>query len=132
LWKRILIGRAYHRSANLASMITPLGERFKHAEANYRLARRWNLPGGWCLGALGQEGEMVKMQKRFGIAIATALLSSPFAAQGQGIPVVRNAAPPKVVPPAPEGGAVGGVVGGVAGGISGLLASMKLLAFTTM
>jgi hypothetical protein len=58
------------------------------------------------------------MQKRFGIAVVTALLASPFAVQAQGIPVgaERGAAEG-----GPVGGAVGGVVGGVAGGIGGLL-----------
>jgi Protein of unknown function (DUF1236) len=58
------------------------------------------------------------MQKRFGIAVVTALLASPLAAQAQGIPAGahRGAAEGSDV-----GGPVGGVVGGVAGGIGGLL-----------
>jgi hypothetical protein len=52
----------------------------------------------------------MKMQKRFRMAIVTALLTSPFAAQGQGIPVgaERGAA---------EGSAAGGAVGGAVGGV---------------
>jgi Protein of unknown function (DUF1236) len=48
------------------------------------------------------------MQKRFGIAVVTALLASPFAAQAQGIPggAARGAV---------EGSDVGGPVGGVVG-----------------
>jgi hypothetical protein len=62
------------------------------------------------------------MQKRFGIAVVTALLASPLAAQAQGIPAgaARGAAEGGAVG-GPVGGAVGGVVGGVAGGIGGLL-----------
>ncbi len=62
------------------------------------------------------------MQKRFGIAVVTALLASPLAAQAQGIPAgaERGAAEGSAVG-GPVGGAVGGVVGGVAGGIGGLL-----------
>ena len=58
------------------------------------------------------------MQKKFGIAVVTALLASPFAVQAQGIPAgaERGAAEGSAV-----GGPVGGVVGGVAGGIGGLL-----------
>ena len=73
----------------------------------------------------------MKMRKRFGIAIVTALLPSPFAAQGQRIPggAERGAA---------EGGAAGGPVGGAFGGwlaasqeeSAVCLASMKLPAFT--
>jgi hypothetical protein len=62
------------------------------------------------------------MQKKFGIAVVTALLASPFAVQAQGIPAgaERGAAEGSAVG-GPVGGAVGGVVGGVAGGIGGLL-----------
>jgi hypothetical protein len=62
------------------------------------------------------------MQKKFGIAVVTALLASPLAAQAQGIPggAARGAAEGTAVG-GPVGGAVGGVVGGVAGGIGGLL-----------
>jgi Protein of unknown function (DUF1236) len=62
------------------------------------------------------------MQKKFGIAVVTALLASPFAAQAQGVPAgaARGAAEGTAVG-GPVGGAVGGVVGGVAGGIGGLL-----------
>ncbi len=62
------------------------------------------------------------MQKKFGIAVVTALLASPLAAQAQGIPAgaERGAAQGTAVG-GPVGGAVGGVVGGVAGGIGGLL-----------
>ena len=58
------------------------------------------------------------MQKKFGIAVVTALLASPLAAQAQGIPggAARGAAEGAAV-----GGPVGGVVGGVAGGVGGLL-----------
>jgi hypothetical protein len=58
------------------------------------------------------------MQKKFGIAVVTALLASPLAAQAQGIPggAARGAAEGAAV-----GGLVGGVVGGVAGGVGGLL-----------
>jgi hypothetical protein len=74
------------------------------------------------------------MQKRFGIAVVTALLASPVAAQAQGIPggAERGAA---------EGSAVGGPVGGAVGGAwlvvsrAGSAASwapIKPLAFTTM
>lgn len=51
----------------------------------------------------------MKMQKRFGIAIVTALLTSPFAAQGQRIPggAERGA----------EGGAAGGPVSGAVRGV---------------
>jgi hypothetical protein len=62
------------------------------------------------------------MQKRFGIAVVTALLASPIAAQAQGIPAgaARGAAEGGAVG-GPVGGAAGSVVGGVAGGIGGLL-----------
>jgi hypothetical protein len=62
------------------------------------------------------------MQKKFGIAVVTALLASPFAVQAQGIPAgaERGAAEGSAVG-GPVGGAVGGVVGGVAGGIGGVL-----------
>jgi hypothetical protein len=62
------------------------------------------------------------MQKKFGIAVVTALLASPFAAQAQGVPAgaERGAA---------EGSAVGGPVGGAVGGVIG---GVKPLAFTTM
>lgn len=62
------------------------------------------------------------MQKKFGIAVVTALLASPFAVQAQGIPAgaERGAAEGSAVG-GPVGGAVGGVVGGVAGRIGGLL-----------
>lgn len=62
------------------------------------------------------------MQKKFGIAVVTALLASPLAVQAQGVPAgaERGAAGGSVVG-GPVGGAVGGVVGGVAGGIGGLL-----------
>jgi Protein of unknown function (DUF1236) len=62
------------------------------------------------------------MQKKFGIAVVTALLAWPVAAQAQGIPggAERGAAEGSAVG-GPVGGAVGGVVGGVAGGIGGLL-----------
>jgi Protein of unknown function (DUF1236) len=62
------------------------------------------------------------MQKKFGIAVVTALLASPLAAQAQGIPggAARGAAEGAAVG-GPVGGAVGGVVGGVAGGVGGLL-----------
>ena len=62
------------------------------------------------------------MQKKFGIAVITALLASPVAVQAQGIPAgaERGAAEGSAVG-GPVGGAVGGVVGGVAGGIGGLL-----------
>ena len=75
------------------------------AEANYRLARRWNLPGGWWFGRPWTRRRNDEDAERFGIAIVTALLTSPFAAQGQGIPVgaERGAA---------EGSAAGGPVGG--------------------
>ena len=58
------------------------------------------------------------MQKKFGIAVVTALLASPLAAQAQGIPggAARGAAEGAAV-----GGPVGGVAGGVAGGVGGLL-----------
>ena len=61
-------------------------------------------------------------QKKFGIAVVTALLASPLAAQSQGIPAgaERGAAEGSAIG-GPIGGAVGGVVGGVAGGIGGLL-----------
>src|SRR6202047_2090188 len=69
----------------------------------------------------GKLGETT-MQKKFGIAVVTALLASPFAVQAQGIPAgaERGAAEGSAVGGA-AGGAVGGVVGGVAGGIGGLL-----------
>jgi hypothetical protein len=62
------------------------------------------------------------MQKKFGIAVVTALIASPFAVQAQGVPAgaERGAAEGSAVG-GPVGGAVGGVVGGVAGGIGGLL-----------
>jgi Protein of unknown function (DUF1236) len=58
------------------------------------------------------------MQKRFGIAVVTALLASPLAVQAQGVPAgaERGAAEGSAV-----GGPVGGAVGGVAGGVGGLL-----------
>jgi Protein of unknown function (DUF1236) len=58
------------------------------------------------------------MQKRFGIAVVTALLASPLAAQAQGIP---GGAARGAVEGSDIGGPVGGVVGGVAGGVGGLL-----------
>jgi hypothetical protein len=69
----------------------------------------------------GKHGDMT-MQKTFRIAVVTALLASPVAAQAQGIPggAERGAAEGSAVG-GPVGGAVGGVVGGVAGGIGGLL-----------
>jgi hypothetical protein len=62
------------------------------------------------------------MQKKFGIAVVTALLASPLAAQAQGVPAgaERGAAEGGAVG-GPVGAAVGGVVGGVAGGVGGLL-----------
>jgi len=62
------------------------------------------------------------MQKKFGIAVVTALLASPLAAQAQGVPAGagRGAAEGAAVG-GPVGAAVGGVVGGVAGGVGGLL-----------
>jgi hypothetical protein len=62
------------------------------------------------------------MQKRFGIAVVTALLASPFAVQAQGIPAgaERGAAEGSALG-GPVSGAVGGVVGGVAGAVGGLL-----------
>jgi hypothetical protein len=62
------------------------------------------------------------MQKKFGIAVVTALLASPLAAQAQGVPAgaERGAAEGAAVG-GPVGAAVGGVVGGVAGGVGGLL-----------
>jgi hypothetical protein len=62
------------------------------------------------------------MQKKLGIAVVTALLASPLAAQSQGIPAgaERGAAEGSAVG-GPAGGVVGGVAGGVAGGIGGLL-----------
>jgi Protein of unknown function (DUF1236) len=70
------------------------------------------------------------MQKRFGIAVVTALLASPFAAQAQGVPAgaERGAAEGSAVG-GPVGGAVGGVVGGVAGGIGGLLGAEQIPRF---
>jgi hypothetical protein len=69
------------------------------------------------------------MQKRFGMAVVTALLASPFAVQARGIPAgaERGADEGSAV-----GGPVGGVVGGVAGGIGGYWAPIKALACTTM
>lgn len=66
------------------------------------------------------------MQKRFGIAVVTALLASPFAAQARGIPTgaERGAAEGSAV-----GGPVGGAVGGVAGGIGGLLGVQEVPRF---
>jgi len=70
------------------------------------------------------------MQKRFGIAVVTALLASPSAAQAQGVPAgaERGAAEGGAVG-GPVGGAVGGVVGGVAGGIGGLLGVQEIPRF---
>ena len=70
------------------------------------------------------------MQKKFGIAVVTALLAAPFAVQAQGIPggMERGAAQGNAVG-GPIGGVVGGVVSGVAGGISGLLGTDELPAF---
>jgi len=66
------------------------------------------------------------MQKKFGIAVVTAILPTRLAAQSQGIPggMEREAA---------EGSAVGGpvdkVVGDVPGGARGLLGANERLAF---
>jgi hypothetical protein len=70
------------------------------------------------------------MQKKFGIAVATALLATPFAALAQGIPggMERGAAEGSVVG-GPVGGVVGGVMSGVAGGVRGLLGADELPAF---
>jgi len=72
------------------------------------------------------------MQKKFGIAVVTALLAAPFAVQAQGIPAgaERGAAEGSAVG-GPVGGAVGSVVGGVAGGIGGLLGVDEGPRFTT-
>jgi hypothetical protein len=72
--------------------------------------------------AFGGKHRDMTMQKKFGIAVVTALLASPVAAQVQGIPggAERGAAEG-----GPVGGAVGGVVGGVAGGIGGLLGAYQ-------
>ena len=73
------------------------------------------------------------MQKKFGIAVVTALLASPLAVQAQGVPAgsERGAA---------EGSDVGGPVGGwwavwsavSRAELAACWASMKSLAFTTM
>jgi hypothetical protein len=70
------------------------------------------------------------MQKKFGIAVVTALLASPLAAQAQGIPggAARGAAEGGAVG-GPVGGVAGGVVGGVAGGIGGLLGADQIPRF---
>ena len=70
------------------------------------------------------------MQKKFGIAVVTALLAAPFAAQAQRIPgeMERGAAQGNAVG-GPVGGVEGSVVGGVAGGINGLLGIDELPGF---
>jgi hypothetical protein len=70
------------------------------------------------------------MQKKFGIAVVTASLGAPVAAQAQGIPggMERGAAEGNAIG-GPVGGVVGGAVGGVAGGIGGLLGTDQLPAF---
>ncbi len=62
------------------------------------------------------------MQKRFGIAVVSALLASPFAVQAQGIPAgAERGADEGSAVGGPVGGVAGGVVGGVTGGVGGLL-----------
>jgi hypothetical protein len=62
------------------------------------------------------------MGKKLGIAVVTALLASPFAAQAQGIfgGMERGAAEGNRAA-GPVGGIVGGAVGGAAGGVNGVL-----------
>ena len=65
------------------------------------------------------------MQKKFGIAVVTAILPTRLAAQSQGIPGgMEQAAEGNAV-----GGPVGKVVGGVPGGARGLLGANERLAF---
>ena len=70
------------------------------------------------------------MQKKFGIAVVTALLAAPVAAQAQGIPggMERGAAEGNAVG-GPVGGVVGGLVGGVAGGVGSPLGADQRPAF---
>ena len=62
------------------------------------------------------------MRKKLGIAVVTALLASPFAAQAQGIfgGMERGAAEGNRAA-GPVGGIVGGAVGGAAGGANEVL-----------
>ena len=66
------------------------------------------------------------MQKKFGIAVVTAILATRLAARSQGIPgeMEREAAEGSAV-----GGPVGKVVGGAPGGASSLLGANERLAF---
>jgi hypothetical protein len=58
------------------------------------------------------------MRKKFGIAVVTALLASPIAAQAQGIP---QGAQRGAEEGSSAGGPVGRAAGGVAGAVGGLL-----------
>ncbi|MGH6838687.1 MAG: hypothetical protein ACREDT_07775 [Methylocella sp.] len=62
------------------------------------------------------------MQKKFGIAVVTALLASPLAVQAQGVfgGMERGAAQGNAAA-GPIGGVVGGAVGGTVGGVNGVL-----------
>jgi hypothetical protein len=62
------------------------------------------------------------MRKKLGIAVVTALLTWPLAAQAQGIfgGMERGAAEGNRAA-GPVGGVVGGAVGGAAGGVNGVL-----------
>ncbi len=62
------------------------------------------------------------MERKFGIAVIAALLSSPMTAQAQGVVggAQRGAAQGDAAA-GPIGGVVGGAVGGVTGGVTGLL-----------
>ena len=66
------------------------------------------------------------MQKKFGIAVVTAIPATHLAGQSQGIPggIKREAAEGSAV-----GGPIGKVVGGVPGGARGLLGANERLAF---
>jgi hypothetical protein len=62
------------------------------------------------------------MRKKFEIAVVTALLASPIAAQAQGIPQgAQRGAEEGTAAGGPVGGVVGGAAGGVAGAVGGLL-----------
>jgi hypothetical protein len=78
---------------------------------------------GECLARRSTENtEKLTIQKKFGIAVVTALLASPLAVQAQGVPVgsERGAAEGSDVG-GPVGGVVGGAVGGAVGGVNGVL-----------
>ncbi len=79
-----------------------------------------------CLGAGRTTHGKPTMQKKFGIAVVTAILATRLAAQSQGIPggIKHEAAEGSAV-----GGPVGKGVGGVPGGARGLLGANERLAF---